>query len=360
MSLEMFVEWNKMNQKIKNFFSEKRYRWWLMASIIVIYLIIVAGAIVRMTGSGMGCPDWPKCFGYWIPPTEQVEIEFSPETPYKEGMVIIIDKELRVAKEDFFTGTTYQPQNWEPYTKHDYSVFNVYHTWTEYINRLIGALGGLVVFILFIFSLRYIKKRPRLTILSFVSVLSMGIQAVIGKIVVDTNLSPALITFHMIAALLIVGLLIYLLHEVKPTDYSYKSNKTMVRAAAGLIILTLIQVIMGTQVRQFIDEQVDLFGYPLTSEWLENGPLIFMIHRSYSILLLVLHGWFIYRAVHIFHHPKKSYSVLASLFVITILSGVFMNYLDFPFGSQAVHLVIASLILGMQFYLWMRLRVALH
>jgi cytochrome c oxidase assembly protein subunit 15 len=75
--------------------------------------------------------------------------------------------------------------------------------------------------------------------------------------------------------------------------------------------------------------------------------------------LLVLHGWFIYRAVHIFHHPKKSYSVLASLFVITILSGVFMNYLDFPFGSQAIHLVVASLILGMQFYLWMRLRVAL-
>ncbi|MFB0905324.1 MAG: COX15/CtaA family protein, partial [Nonlabens sp.] len=81
-----------MNQIIKNFFSESRYRWWLMASIIVIYLIIVAGAVVRMTGSGMGCPDWPKCFGYWIPPTEQAELDFSPETPYKEGMVIIVDQ----------------------------------------------------------------------------------------------------------------------------------------------------------------------------------------------------------------------------------------------------------------------------
>ncbi|AGC77797.1 cytochrome c oxidase assembly protein subunit 15 [Nonlabens dokdonensis] len=348
-----------MNQNIKNFFSESRYRWWLMASVIIIYLIIVAGAVVRMTGSGMGCPDWPKCFGYLIPPTEQSQIEFSPETPYKEGMVIIVDEELRVAKEDFFTGKTFNEENWEPYTKHDYSVFNVYHTWTEYINRLIGALGGLVVFIMFIFSLRYIKKRPKLTILSFVSVISMGVQAVIGKIVVDTNLSPALITFHMIAALLIVGLLIYLLHEVKPIDYRYKSNKTMVNAAAGLIVLTLIQVVMGTQVRQYIDEQVDLFGYPLSSAWLENGPLVFLIHRSYSILLVVLHGWFIYKAVHTFHHPKRSYTILAVLFVITILSGVFMNYLDFPFGSQAVHLVIASLILGMQFYLWMRLRVAL-
>jgi cytochrome c oxidase assembly protein subunit 15 len=133
----------------------------------------------------------------------------------------------------------------------------------------------------------------------------------------------------------------------------------MVNAAAGLIVLTLIQVVMGTQVRQYIDDQVDLFGYPLSSAWLENGPLIFLIHRSYSILLVILHGWFIYKAVHKLHHPKRSYTILAVLFVITILSGVFMNYLDFPFGSQAVHLVVASLILGLQFYIWMRLRVAL-
>jgi cytochrome c oxidase assembly protein subunit 15 len=348
-----------MNQTIKNLFSESRYRWWLMASIIVIYLIIVAGAVVRMTGSGMGCPDWPKCFGYWIPPTEQVELDFSPETPYKEGMVIIVDQELQVAKADFLTGQTYNPLNWKAYTKHDYSVFNVYHTWTEYINRLIGALGGVVVLIMFLFSLRYIKKRPRLTILSFVSVLSMGIQAVIGKIVVDTNLSPALITFHMIAALLIVGLLIYLLHEVKPIDYSFKSNKKMVRFAALLIVLTLIQVVMGTQVRQFIDDQVDLFGYPLSSKWLENGPLIFLIHRSYSILLVIAHAWFFYQMIQKFQHPKKPYYVLAGLLALTIFSGVLMNYMDFLFGTQAVHLVVASLILGAQFYLWMRLRVAL-
>jgi cytochrome c oxidase assembly protein subunit 15 len=348
-----------MSTTLKKFFSEKRYRWWLTTSVVVIYLIIIAGAIVRMTGSGMGCPDWPKCFGYLIPPTEQSQIEFSPLTPYKKGMVIIVDEELRVAKKDFFTQATFNETNWERYTKHDYSVFNVYHTWTEYINRLIGALGGLAVLIMFIFSLRYIKTKPRLTILSFVAVLSMGIQAVIGKIVVDTNLSPALITFHMIAALLIVGLLIYLLHEVKPIDYSYKSTKKMVRFAAFLIALTLIQVVMGTQVRQYIDHQVDLFDYPLSSQWLENGPIIFLIHRSYSILLLLAHAWFFYHMIFKYHHSKRLYVSLTALFTITILSGVLMNYVDFPFGSQAVHLIVASLILGAQFYLWMRMRVAI-
>ncbi len=339
-------------------FSTKNYRRWLRLSILVIYLIIVAGAVVRMTGSGMGCPDWPKCFGYWIPPTEESQLDFMPNTSFKEGMVIIVNEELRVAKEDFFTGNIYDETNWEPYTKHDYAVFNKFHTWTEYINRLIGALGGLVVLIAAFLSLQFIKTRPKLTVLTVTALLAMLIQAVIGKIVVDTLLSPVLITIHMIVALLIVGLLIYLLYEVLPTNLTYKNNGKLSRLAFVLILLTLVQVAMGTQVRQYIDHQVDLFGYPLSSQWLENGPLLFFIHRSFSILLLGIHGWLIYRAIKIYKHPTRAYIVLAVLLAITILSGVVMNYLDFQYASQATHLVIASLILGLQFYIWMRLRSA--
>lgn len=339
-------------------FTEKNYRRWLRLSILIIYLIIIAGAVVRMTGSGMGCPDWPKCFGYWIPPTDEVELEFSPNTPYKEGMVIIVDEELRVAKKDFFTQESYKEANWEPYIKHDYAVFNKFHTWTEYINRLIGALGGLVVLIAAILSLQFLKSRPKLTVLTVVALLAMLIQAVIGKIVVDTLLSPGLITIHMIVALLIVGLLIYLLYEVLPADTSYKNDGRLPKIALALIVLTLIQVGMGTQVRQFVDHQVDLFGYPLSSEWLENGPILFFIHRSFSIVLTLLHLWFFYIAIKTWSHPKRSYYGLGILILVTIISGVLMNYVDFPFGSQAAHLVTASLILGLQFYIWMRLRSA--
>jgi len=43
---------------------KKNFRLLTRLSLVLVYLVILAGATVRMTGSGMGCPDWPKCFGY--------------------------------------------------------------------------------------------------------------------------------------------------------------------------------------------------------------------------------------------------------------------------------------------------------
>ena len=70
-------------------------------ALVLVYLVIIAGAVVRMTGSGMGCPDWPKCFGYYIPPTEQTQLEWQAEKTYRKGQVIIVNEALKVAKEDF-------------------------------------------------------------------------------------------------------------------------------------------------------------------------------------------------------------------------------------------------------------------
>ena len=82
-------------------------------ALVLIYFVIVAGAIVRMTGSGMGCPDWPKCFGYFIPPTEGSQLLFKANHPYEKGMMILMDHEaFLVAKTGLFpNSTTEKPNN---------------------------------------------------------------------------------------------------------------------------------------------------------------------------------------------------------------------------------------------------------
>ena len=72
---------------------EHKFRTLSKIALVLIYGVIIAGAIVRMTGSGMGCPDWPKCFGYYIPPTESTQLEFKSNHTYKKGMMILSDQE---------------------------------------------------------------------------------------------------------------------------------------------------------------------------------------------------------------------------------------------------------------------------
>ena len=112
----------------------------IVISLVLVYLVISAGAVVRMTGSGMGCPDWPKCFGYLIPPTERSELDWKPNHDYLKGEVIIVKESLRVATQNFNSQNQYLIENWEVYTKHDYAIFNAKHTWIEFINRLLGCL----------------------------------------------------------------------------------------------------------------------------------------------------------------------------------------------------------------------------
>ena len=79
---------------------------WAQWALLSVYLVILAGAIVRMTGSGMGCPDWPKCFGYLIPPTERSQLDWKPENTYEKGNVIIYENTLQVAAKDFKSRTS--------------------------------------------------------------------------------------------------------------------------------------------------------------------------------------------------------------------------------------------------------------
>ncbi|NJB72442.1 cytochrome c oxidase assembly protein subunit 15 [Saonia flava] len=329
---------------------EKYYRKLIIASLILVYLVIVAGAVVRMTGSGMGCPDWPKCFGTYIPPTEVSQLEWHSNNEYKKGQVIIVGETLQVAIKDFTTLSEFNKRNWEPYTKHDYAKFNVWHTWIEYINRLLGALAGMATFIMAILSLSYWKKKKLVTILSWLVVFSMGFQGWLGATVVYSVLEPIKITLHMLMALIIVAMLLYLIYKTKNPNSTFVFHKNLRALFIGSLVITLVQIVLGTQVRQFVDEQIGSVGEHAKNLWLNKPLAQFYIHRTFSITVVVLNLYIAFLIKKRQLGYTKINWVLAIL-LIEVVSGIFMYYMDFPFGSQSIHMVFASLLFGVQFYL---------
>jgi len=328
----------------------KKYLKIAKLSLALVYLVIIAGAVVRMTGSGMGCPDWPKCFGYYIPPTQEAQLIWSAHVNYSQGQLIIINESLQVAKEDFTAGSTYDSENWSPYTKHNYAVFNAAHTWTEFINRLFGAVAGLATLLMAIVSLTYWKDNKKITLLSWAVVVAMGFQAWLGATVVYSVLEPVKITIHMVMALVIVAMILYLIHATKSKINKPKYDKKTSQLIFLVIVISLLQIILGTQVRQFIDGQIDLVGEQAKQLWLELPNIQFYIHRSFSIFVVFINLYLAYRIYKLnLGFSKINWVLLLLLF--EVITGMAMNYLDFPFGSQPLHLVIAALLFGVQFYL---------
>lgn len=319
-------------------------------ALVLVYLVIIAGTVVRMTGSGMGCPDWPKCFGYYIPPSDAMDLQWQPNKVFKKGQVIIVDESLKVAKEDFSTSEIYTENKWEAYTKHDYAIFNPLHTWIEFINRLFGALAGLATLVLAIVSLSYWKKNKLLPILSWLVVIGMGFQAWLGATVVYSVLLPAKITIHMVMALVIVAVLLYIIHISGTKLKNNKASKSLTLLLTLSMGLTMIQIILGTQVRQFVDEQIDIFGEQAKDLWFQDPTLVFYIHRSFSILVFLINALIAYRIFKFqLEYPKITW--VMALILLEIFSGILMVYIDFPFGSQPIHLLLAALLFGLQFYL---------
>lgn len=335
-------------------FIDKHFRNIAKTALVLVYLVIIAGAVVRMTGSGMGCPDWPKCFGYLIPPTEEYQIQFQSNYNYNKGTIIIKGEGLLVAKQNFTSAKTLNTQNWTPYTEHDYAKFNATHTWIEYINRLFGALAGIPILIFTILSFWFWKKNKWITLLSILTVFGMGFQAWLGKTVVDSNLAPYKITIHMVMALVIVAFILYIIYAAKTSFKNQKQNRLFSNILLFAIILTLIQILLGTQVRQHVDEQIKTIGY-LKEQWMATPTLSFYIHRTFSVFVFAINGWLFFTNRKLKLGFNKMNLILTCI-IIEVLTGILMFYFNFPFLSQSFHIVVATVLIGIQFYVYLENR----
>ena len=321
-------------------------------SLILVLLVIIAGSLVRMTGSGMGCPDWPKCFGYMIPPTHISQIEWKPNTEFRKGIIIRYNDELIYAKKKFITNNSIDLNNWSNYTKHNYSDFDPIKTWIEFLNRLVGVMAGLATLLMVFFSISYWKEKKILVLISFTIVFGMVFQAWLGKLVVDSNLAPFKITTHMLMALVIISLIVYSIFLISKEKNKIEIKSNFIKYLIVFSVVTsLIQIIIGTQVREFIDVQYEILGPEKKNLWLNNPNLYFYFHRSFSILIFLINVTLFYLV-----YTKNMYSGFINkiMFIIflEILVGVSMYYADFPFLTQPLHLILATLLFSYQFY-WM-------
>lgn len=301
----------------------------VLVSLITIYLVILAGGIVRSTGSGMGCPDWPKCFGTYVPPVEESQLP----ADYKEKYTV----------------------------KGHPAEFNVYKTWTEYGNRLIGALAGLIILFQCIYAIRFIKIKPKFFWYSLLLVLLMASQGLLGAKVVSSFLLPILITLHMAVALIIMGLLIWLLIAVKVEREFIQANTDRSKEVAVpvfytrvmwiFICLTAVQIILGTEVREAIDVISYALNYTYKETWIDRIGLVFPLHRSYSILLTCTTAYFTF----MLYKERERYPVafehavrISCIMGAEILAGITLAYFALPPWMQPVHLLLATMLIGAQ------------
>jgi cytochrome c oxidase assembly protein subunit 15 len=290
--------------------------------LVWVFLVIIAGAVVRMTQSGMGCPDWPKCFGKWVPPTNASEL----------------------------------PADFEKYLKQqdiDHT-FNVYHTWVEYINRLLGALLGLLLLAQLAWAIKlFWKSNRKIVWVSAGTVLLTGFQGWLGKKVVDANLATAKITTHI--ALLIAGLALTIVYLQQAKNNS--TNKKLSNATLLAIALLTVQIIIGTDVREQIDVISKQLNYTGREQWIEKLDVSFYIHRSFSLVIAAL-------CIYVFVQCKKAglhlFSSKLILFCVLaeIGAGVVMAYFNVPALAQPIHLLLSAVLFVSLYNNWLYSSVA--
>jgi len=284
-----------------------------VTTVIATLFLIFVGGLVRAAGAGLGCPDWPTCFGLWIPPTSA------------EALPAIYDK----------------------------SQFNVLHTWLEYINRLTGVVIGLLITATFLFSFRYWRTDRVITLSAGLAFVLVLFQGWLGGQVVQSGLSEGLITLHMMLAMVIVTILLFTafrstgrdMHLLVPSD---KVRALLLSVTAILFVFMLIQMVLGTQVREMVDLIKNAPVPPPREEWLHQlEGWLYAVHRSFSWLILITGSglfWFTYKQVSDRRMRRISFGILA-LILIQMFIGISLEWSGMAGLFQVTHLLVSALLI---------------
>ncbi|MBU15505.1 MAG: heme A synthase [Gammaproteobacteria bacterium] len=312
--------------------SLRRFRGLATLTLAAVYFLILVGASVRASGAGMGCPDWPTCFGQWVPPTAESQLPANYQEVYAE----------------LGYGDTR---------------FNVVKTWTEYLNRLIGVTIGLLIFATAWVSMPLRRLDASITTASVMAFLMVGFQGWLGSRVVSSNLQPGMITLHMLMALAIVATLMFALaqsrRQIMATQPVFAIDSKFKKWLYIVLGMTILQVAMGTQVREMTDLIKEAQGEELRSSWIEAMPWFFYVHRSFSALVLCANLWLarlLINSLGWLHTLTRLTFAMIAVIGLSVISGATLGHLGMPAFVQPTHLLAATLLFGLQFLIWMSYR----
>lgn len=280
-----------------------------LATVIATYVLIAVGSLVRAAGAGLGCPDWPRCFGGWLPPTgaEQLPAGF------------------------------------------DASQFNVVETWLEYANRLVGVTIGLFIFAALISAWRHHRRIREIFWPSLAAFLLVGFQGWLGGQVVAEELADDVLTAHMVLALVIVSILLYahLCARFGPAQPVPTEQRRLGLLGAVVGALLLVQAGVGTRVRYLIDQlgETEI----ARADWLPLSWWPDIAHRQLSVIVLLAVGYLLWATGKRTpgHRGMRTWArVTAALIGAQIAVGLGLAYLAVPAPLQVMHLLLGSLTIG--------------
>ena len=305
-----------------------------LAALLATIFLIYVGAIVRATGSGLGCPDWPKCWGELIPPTSLDQVDF--------------DK-LNIEK--------FQKKNPSITRESLAAEFNPVHVWVEFINRLVSLPVGLFTLSTFLLSFQFLRKQKRVFFGSFAALALVLTNAILGAIVVSSGLKPGVITLHMALAIILICVFVYIIYRggQRLPSVNLGSQKRLLRSTLIILFVAcVVEGIMGSQVREITDELALKFKDTPRNVWHEilEQKGIYLFHRSFSWIILVL-GIFLFAKTRNADGDLAQLSIKVTFGVILaqMVLGVLMSHVSVHPVVQVLHIGLSSVLIVALFWL---------
>ncbi len=315
-----------------------------LTAFLAVELLIFVGAVVRATGSGLGCPDWPFCYGCLVPPTRAEDIDFER---------LDLEKFRAKAERHGRDPATITPETLR-------AEFDPVATWVEYLNRLTSLPVGLSVVVLLGAGFGEIYRgRARVFFAALAAFLLVGINAWLGARVVFSGLQPGIITLHMALAILLQCVLVYTVWRGcdRPWRLDWKQGVPapgLRRLAWALFLLVAVEGVMGSQVRELTDELARSHAGEPRAQWVVEleSSTVYLVHRSFSWLLVGAGiAFWLGSGRHLRRAGRLEKAVLG-LILAQMALGIVLAHIGILPVAQVLHIGLSSLLVSALF-LWL-------